>query len=98
MAVGLLNDSRSAARKKASRMLLQFAELLDETDRINAALHERRLHPDYEYRTTDGPRKAWTGEPDLTPEGWTKIAWERFDYHEEILWARRKATQPPEGE
>lgn len=43
----------------------------------------------YEYRTTEGPRKAWDGEPDLSKEGWEEYKeWERFDYTEERYWRR----------
>lgn len=43
----------------------------------------------YEYRTTEGQRKCWYGEPDLTEEGWEEYAeWERFDYTEERYWRR----------
>lgn len=70
-----------------------------------AALHARRAHPDYEYATTEGPRKAWddidrppygdNGEPDHTWErnvdaGRPGAGWDRFDYTEESYWRRRK--------
>ena len=45
----------------------------------------------YEYMTTQGPRKAWDEEPDMSKEGWERIDWERFDLHEEIRWRRLKA-------
>ena len=44
--------------------------------------------PEFEYRTTQGGRKTWDGEPDLTKEGWENRGWERFDFHEEIRWRR----------
>lgn len=47
-----------------------------------------RSDPQYEYRTTQGPRKAWDGEPDLTKEGWEQVDFERFSYHEEKRWRR----------
>jgi hypothetical protein len=59
-------------------------------------LHSNRLHPDFEYETTSGPRKAW-GRPDIPPDGdgWElnicsrhDDAWERFDHHEERYWRR----------
>lgn len=65
--------------------------------RLEAWLHSRSMHPDYEYETTDGPRKAWDSE--MTPPlggGWEvnseegRDGWERFDYHEERYWRRRK--------
>jgi hypothetical protein len=72
-----------------------------ETD---AELHARRAHPDFEYRTTEGPRKQWDdastppadeeGNPDPTWErniDAGRDGWERFDYTEESYWRRRKA-------
>jgi len=45
----------------------------------------------YEYRITDGQRKAWDGTPDLSEDGWEEYKeWERFDYHEERYWRRKK--------
>lgn len=67
-------------------------------DAVNVdALHQQRLHPDYQYETTTGPRKAWTDE-NRPPagEGWElnitsadSEAWQRFEYHEERYWRRR---------
>ena len=43
----------------------------------------------YEYQTTEGQRKCWDGEPDLSEEGWEEWAeWERFEYTEERYWRR----------
>lgn len=59
-------------------------------------LHDRRMHPAYEYATTEGQRKAWDYS-DVPPGGddWERNttarfpeAWERFDYHEESYWRR----------
>jgi Arc/MetJ family transcription regulator len=70
-------------------------------------LHQHHAHPDFEYATTEGPRKAWddemvpprdevTGKPG---EGWepdiTSVdpeAWERFDNTEQRYWRRRKPS------
>ncbi|MFJ8871059.1 hypothetical protein ACIRD6_35570 [Streptomyces sp. NPDC102473] len=70
-------------------------------------LHARGAHPDWEYATTEGPRKQWDdqntppadteGIPDPTWERNTAMGrdgWERWDYTEESYWRRRK-TQPP---
>lgn len=73
----------------------------DQLERLTRWLHGHRLHPDYEYRTTNGPRKAWEDE-DVPPpgDGWERNedegngGWERFDYHEESYWRRLK----PAGE
>lgn len=66
-------------------------------------LHRRCLHPDYEYATTEGPRKSWDGYDD-PPEGdgWERNVdagrpgegWERFNYHEESYWRRLRASVP----
>jgi hypothetical protein len=59
------------------------------------------MHPDYEYKTTQGPRKYWD-DADTPPEGegWERNiyraggeGWERYDYHEESYWMRRKPSQ-----
>lgn len=68
-----------------------------------AELHERRRHPDFEYATTEGPRKQWddVGVPPCEDDGsidpaWERNTdagrdgWERFDYTEESYWRRRK--------
>ena len=74
------------------------ARVCAERDKLASALHQRRIHPDYEYITTTGPRKAWYDAPDLTKEGWginTDLGhdgWERFDYHEEQYWRRKRLT------
>lgn len=70
-------------------------------DRPAAELHADRMHPDYEYATTEGQRKAWY-DIDVPPEGdgWERNTaagrngWERFDYTEESYWRRLL----PEGE
>ena len=70
-----------------------------EYERLCAWLHEHALHPDYEYATTTGPRKAWEYS-DVPPDGdgWARNlhrghpgeGWERFEYHEESYWLRRR--------
>lgn len=60
----------------------------------NYHARQRKLEEDrrYECRTTDGPRKQWDGEPDLSREGWEEYQrWERFEYHEERYWRRLRA-------
>ncbi|MCF0086608.1 MULTISPECIES: hypothetical protein [unclassified Streptomyces] len=70
----------------------------------DAELHASMRHPDFEYRTTEGPRKQWddvdvppadeNGSPDPTWERNTdagRDGWERWDYTEESYWRRRKA-------
>lgn len=76
-----------------------------------AELHARRAHPDWEYATTEGPRKHWDdidvrpagddGEPDPTWQRNTDAGidgWERFDYTEESYWRRPKQTASEAGE
>ncbi len=71
--------------------------LPDQTQYTEEELHARRAHPDFEYETTTGPRKSWHDQ--MTPpegEGWVvniaagRDGWDRFDYHEEMYWMRRK--------
>ena len=71
-------------------------EIFEELQRCRAYLHRWERHPDYEYRTMEGPRKAFDDEPP-SDEGWIRNihvgsheGWERFDYHEEGYWMRRK--------
>ncbi|MFE6815977.1 hypothetical protein [Streptomyces sp. NPDC057677] len=80
----------------------------------DASLHARRAHPDWEYATTEGPRKQWgdvnqpplddNGDPDPTWErnldaGHPGEGWERFDYTEESYWRRpKKRAARPEPE
>ena len=65
--------------------------------RLEKALHSLRAHPDYEYETTEGPRKNWNQNP---PEGngWENNkdyhdGFERFDYHEEAYWRRKQIQE-----
>jgi hypothetical protein len=95
-----------------AEMLEQQNDALSaERDALRTLLHSWRAHPDYEYTTTTGPRKAWWGSDDPPDgDGWVsnnaagRNGWERFDYHEERYWMRRKpvtalapAEQPKEG-
>jgi len=67
----------------------------EKLERLEAFLHSRTMHPDYEYAHTEGPRKYFDEDP---PEGsgWFRNnhigrdGWERFDYHEEAYWMRLK--------
>lgn len=60
-------------------------------------LHRLCAHPDFEYATTQGQRKAWV-DVDTPPggDGWVRNVhtgrdgWERFDYTEESYWMRPK--------
>lgn len=63
--------------------------------RLRAFLHECGQHPDFEYLTMKGPRKVFDDNPP-PGDGWERNieegrdGWERFDYHEEGYWRRRK--------
>lgn len=78
--------------------------------RIDAELHRDMAHPDFEYETTETPRKCgyskkpygdgWEPNPHVTGDGRN---WQRFDNTEEEYWMRRKpsasaATQDPTPE
>jgi hypothetical protein len=98
-------------RGKVERADEVAQQLMQERDALRTLLHSWRAHPDYEYTTTTGPRKAWWGSDDPPDgDGWVsndaagRNGWERFDYHEERYWMRRKpvtalapAEQPKEG-
>jgi hypothetical protein len=73
-----------------------------ELKRLTDALHERCVHPDYEYATTKSARKSGESyKPE--GEGWEPniydddphSAWERFDFYEEDYWRRLKPTLDP---
>lgn len=71
------------------------------TKRLENVLHRSTMHPDYQYKTVKGQRKAFDNEPpaDDGKGDWTRNTargndgWERFEYHEEGYWRRLK----PEG-
>lgn len=73
----------------------RYALGADQLGRLEAWLHGQRLHPDWEYETTTGPRKQWD-DADRPPPGddWRpnveagQDGWERFEYHEEAYWRR----------
>lgn len=71
--------------------------------RPDEELHAAFAHPDWEYDTTEGQRKAWDNV-DVPPpgDGWIRNihagrdGWERFDYTEESYWMRpRKPVDNP---
>jgi len=73
---------------------------LKRLERLEKWLHSRFMHLDYEYKTTDGPRKSWDDQ-DKPPEGdgWERNVdfgdegWDRFDYHEESYWRRSEVKE-----
>ena len=74
----------------------EFIALKAEAARLTTFLHRWKMHPDFEYVTTDGPRKTFDESRPPSGEGWEKntaygrYGWERFDYHEEAYWRRPK--------
>ena len=69
--------------------------LKTERDELARFLHARAMHPQFEYAMTDGPRKNFDANPP-DGDGWEcnvevgHDGWERFEYHEEAYWRRRK--------
>lgn len=91
--IALWNEDLAKAQEAAWRKGLSDSEL-----------HARRAHPDFEYATTEGPRKQWDdvdvppcneeGDPDPSWERNVdagRDGWERWDYTEESYWRRRKS-------
>lgn len=78
----------------------QAAAALERLEKLEKALHARCAHPDYEYTTTEGARKAFDDEEPPEGAGWVRNihegrdGWERFDYHEEAYWMRPKLAAP----
>ena len=66
----------------------------DEIERLSKCLHALQAHPDFEYATTTAARKMGCDAPE-SGEGWEpnydyRDGFERFDYHEEAYWRKRK--------
>jgi hypothetical protein len=69
-----------------------------ELARLTDKLHSLSAHPDFEYLTSTCARKQYEGRPDLVAEGWESnvtggdphSCWERFEYHENHYWRRKK--------
>lgn len=85
-------ETIAAAAQALAKTPADIAALIEEVERLADILHRDHRHPDYEYECTDGPRKAWDGAPDLSPEGWHCQSWEHYDYHEVRTWRRRKTN------
>lgn len=92
------------------RVLESRIEMLGQTNDASDAnelaslrqwLHRNRLHPGYEYATTQGPRKGFY--LNAPSEGWEpnidvgRLGWERFDEHEEAYWRRRRGSHAEPG-
>jgi len=97
----VLTPSAVLAECAAKRAILSGSHWEPRPRPTDTELHFRSSHPAYEYRTTEGQRKAWD-DADEPPEGegWERNTaagrdgWERFDFHEESYWRRLK----PEAE
>lgn len=69
----------------------------------DAELHARCSHPEWEYTTTEGPRKAWD-DADQPPDGggWERNievgwnGWEQYNLFEESYWRRRRTPEDAE--
>ena len=81
-------------------------DLLNDRGRCPAceALIRAEKLPLFEYATTEGPRKLWSGSDDPPDgEGWIRNrykgrdGWERFSNHEESYWYRIKPGQVAEA-
>lgn len=94
------NPGRVLAEVAAKRAMLDDWQRQRDTvaewyAKPDAELHAHFMHPDWEYTTTEGQRKAWD-YADEPPEGdgWVRNVdagrdgWERFDYTEESYWRR----------
>jgi len=92
---GNLVQQNADLKRRLEKAEAELAEL-------ESFLHSRCQHPDYEYETTDGPRKAFD-EHAPNGEGWERNTdagrdgWERFDYHEEAYWRRSKPASGEKG-
>ena len=83
-----------------AELVVEYEKVVAENKRLTRFLHSICKHPDYEYETTEGPRKYWE-DADEPPEGdgWEvnvdegRDGWERFDYHEEAYWRRKKERE-----
>lgn len=92
-----MNETESSNAGTAQSAVRSHDWLEAELRRLTDFLHERGMHPDFEYKTTTGPRKNFDNDPP-SGEGWERNlpmgrdGWERFDYHEEGYWRRLKAS------
>jgi hypothetical protein len=84
-------DLLSAVRDK---LAINKARTWGFPDGDGVVLHVSDPAPAYEYRVTEGQRKAWDQEPDLSVEGWERDptvgddGWQRHEFTETITWRR----------
>ena len=92
-------NTATAATMREAVILLRAHQAPVGEGRLVEFLHARSMHPDYEYATTEGERKNFDEHPPAG-EGWERNVhigdkgWERFNYHEEAYWMRRKPLPP----
>lgn len=92
----MTDTTHAACRQRTHREDLAVYRA-EQRRRPDEELHAMCAHPDWEYDTTEGQRKAWD-DVDTPPdgEGWIRNfhagrdGWERFDYTEESYWMRRR--------
>lgn len=102
-----IEQGRDCLLKTSVEQAKEIEQLSARLERAEGALHRLELHPDYEYVTAKGPRKASYSHL-MRPEGedWIENlhrgrpgeGWDRFDYHEEAYWMRLKAVVLPDSE
>lgn len=70
-------------------------ELQEEINKLERYLHSTLSHPDYNYTTTTGSRKAFYEEDTPPEKDWERNTdygregWECFKYHEEFYWKKK---------
>jgi len=94
---------RTLAEVDAKRRIIDDTPTFESEfgDWTDDQLHERCIHPAWEYETTEGQRKAWY-DGDVPPEGegWERNVnrgrdgWERFEFTEESYWRRLRPGGP----
>jgi len=101
-----LNEQAKASRVVGNKAIGEKIEvlakhLLRETREAFSA-RPAPAEDEYEYATTTGPRKSWYSESEPPEgEGWERDTekgrngWERFEYHEEAYWRRKKPSSTP---
>lgn len=77
---------------------IEYDPEVTEIERLTSTLHALQAHPDYEYTITTNGRKHATRTPE--GDGWEVNTehlggWERFEYHEENYWRRRRPESAP---
>jgi hypothetical protein len=96
--VSWLREQVAADRQRAEELARDPFEGMTDDE-----LHYRHMHPAFEYRITEGQRKAWpyADDPPEPDVGWelnrtsnNPDAWQRLDYTEERYWRRIRPAGP----